>query len=217
MEITSLGEIVVVIPLRFDRGRVSDILNQHLPWVERTRSRISRQRERNPDRYELKPQQIILRAIGQTWQVNYQDYQRRPLMADAVGKELFLQDDTPRMIHAALQDWLQNQARQHLLPWLAHKSRETKLDYLRGSVRAQKTRWGSCSSRKVISINRALIFLPAPLVDYICVHELCHTVHMNHSHRFWALVERNYSQWRVAESAMRRANEHVPVWALRDN
>lgn len=217
VEVTSLGDVVVVIPCHFDRGRVQDILTQHLQWVEQTRSRMRRQREHNPDRYELKPQHVVLRAIDETWQVHYLDHPRVGLMADPVEQKLFLRDSEPRVVHGTLQRWLQTQAHHHLLPWLARISGESNLAYQRASVRAQKTRWGSCSARKVISINRALMFLPSELVDYICVHELCHTVHMNHSHRFWALVERNCAQWRAAESAMRRANEYVPTWALSDN
>ncbi|MFZ2189748.1 MAG: M48 family metallopeptidase [Candidatus Magasanikiibacteriota bacterium] len=60
--------------------------------------------------------------------------------------------------------------------------------YNRVVVRRQKTRWGSCSTKKHLNFNYKLFFLPLELVDYVVVHELCHLEQMNHSKKFWNLV-----------------------------
>ena len=69
----------------------------------------------------------------------------------------------------------------------------------RVSVRNQRSRWGSCSRRGVISLNWRLIQVPPAVRDYIILHELTHLREMNHSARFWAAVERVCPDYASAE------------------
>lgn len=75
------------------------------------------------------------------------------------------------------------------LPQMLHSaSLRTGLRYSRLTIRKTHTRWGSCTREGNISLSLFLVLLPDELIDYICVHELCHTVHHNHSAEFHALV-----------------------------
>ena len=68
-------------------------------------------------------------------------------------------------------------------------------------IKDQKSRWGSCSSKRNMNFNWRLLMAPEPVCDYVIIHELCHLVHMNHSADFWNLVEsicpdyRQYKKW----------------------
>lgn len=64
------------------------------------------------------------------------------------------------------------------------------VDYGRVTVRNQKTRWGSCSSKGNLNFNCLLAEAPEAVLDYVVAHELCHRLEMNHSKDFWSLVER---------------------------
>lgn len=66
---------------------------------------------------------------------------------------------------------------------------EMEVDYAMVSIREQKTRWGSCSSKGNLNFNWKLILMPEEILDYVVVHELAHRKEMNHSPAFWSIVE----------------------------
>jgi predicted metal-dependent hydrolase len=109
---------------------------------------------------------------------------------------------------------MMREAHAALGPWLGGLSAATGLQYERMQIRRQRTRWGSCSPSGTISLNACLMFQPPPVVNYLLIHELAHTRHMNHSRRFWRLVERFEPGWRELDAALSRGWRAVPAWAL---
>ena len=75
-----------------------------------------------------------------------------------------------------------------------------------------RTRWGSCSSRSGVRLHWRLVHLPPALIDYVVAHELAHLREMNHSPRFWAVVESVYPDWREARARLRAAALQLPVF-----
>ncbi len=71
------------------------------------------------------------------------------------------------------------------------------------SIRAQSTRWASCSASGAMSFNWRLLLAPEPVLDYVVWHEVCHLDIRDHSPRFWALVERRYPGWREQRDWLR--------------
>lgn len=85
---------------------------------------------------------------------------------------------------------LRRAAREDLPERIARLSAATGLRYEKLSIRASRTKWGSCSGQNHISLSLYLMTLPGHLRDFVILHELCHTVHHNHSPRFHALLDR---------------------------
>jgi len=85
--------------------------------------------------------------------------------------------------------WLRAEARRVIVARVAELAERHRFRYGRIFVRAQRTRWGSCSSRGNLSFNFRLILVPPEILDYVILHELAHLRVPNHSARFWRLVE----------------------------
>lgn len=79
------------------------------------------------------------------------------------------------------------------------------------ALSSARTRWGSCSSRGDIRLNWRLLFFPLPLVDYVVAHELAHLREMNHSPRFWSVVESLCPDWRQRRLQLRQLAPRMPL------
>ena len=205
LRIDRRGQVELVVPPGFDSREAPAILEHHRPWVERTLRRMAPQLVQATQR----PRQLALPAVGQHWQLDYL-HQGRNAYREAADGQLSLRDDEDWP--ATLRRWLAVQGKRHLVPWLEVVSAELALPFRQAAVRGQKTRWGSCSARGNINLNYALLMLPPEQVRYLFIHELCHTVHLNHSRAFWRLVERHCPDYRVHDRALRGAMTGLPAW-----
>ncbi len=94
------------------------------------------------------------------------------------------------LIRDSITDWYRRYAKETLLKKTAYYSKIMQTDYQRITVREQRTRWGSCSSKGNLNFNWKLMMMPETVIDYVVVHELAHRKHMDHSPAFWREVEK---------------------------
>lgn len=95
---------------------------------------------------------------------------------------------------------------------LSHYAVQMDLTLPRLSLSSARTRWGSCSLKTGIRLNWRLIHFPLHIVHYVVVHELAHLCEMNHSARFWNIVERHYPTYRSARGELKQLAAGCPHW-----
>ncbi len=203
--------LVVVVPRRFDARRIPLLVAERREWIERTRRRLG-VTEVLPA--VEPPATLVLPALGEHWPVRYQLIAAHPggrsalrggalLVSAAGGEEAFeaLRRFVGRRTRAVLGGQLTDLA----------TARHRQLGKI--SVRAQQTRWASCSAAGNISLNRNLAFLPPELARTVLLHELCHLQELNHSPRFWALLAGDVPELERRRAELREGWRHVPHWA----
>ncbi|NCN45016.1 MAG: hypothetical protein COU63_00360 [Candidatus Pacebacteria bacterium CG10_big_fil_rev_8_21_14_0_10_36_11] len=100
--------------------------------------------------------------------------------------------------------FLKNTAQHYLLKRTAELAKVMNTKYNDIHFRAQKTRWGSCSSQKNLNFNWRLVHFEPKIIDYVIIHELAHLTHMNHSNKFWELVEKYDPEYRLNRGWLKR-------------
>lgn len=202
--------IELVVPKRHDGKQLPGFVEQHRDWLIASYRRMLEE-QATQQTLRKPPEEICLPATGECWRVTCQQGGKNYIQeyADHAVLVEYRTDEWPQL----LQLWLADRARQTLAPALRALSAELELPYQRCTIRGQKTRWGSCSSKKNINLNWRLLFLPPQQVRYLMVHELCHTVHLNHSPKFWALVVSKMPDYQKHDRAMRMSGKRIPAWA----
>ena len=217
LQIDPLKGLVVVLPVRLDPGCIPNILREKRAWIERHSDSIIKAAARNRSRYVI-PERVRLRALGTQLKVRLHTNGDKGISLQQVRPEI-LEISGPGRIDpgeaaSLLRQWLKQRAREVLPGWLDDLAAQHGFSYNRVCIRGQKTRWGSCSGRKTISLNSKLLFLRPRLVEHVLVHELCHTREPNHSWAFWRLFKGLKPDALACHQQLKHLwQEAIPAWA----
>lgn len=214
VRIAASGQVELVVPRGVAEHRALAFLHSQAEWVRR---HVARRRALLPPPQPFPPPELHLALTGECWRLFQAGGAGRPRLVAQAGEGrgglLELRGTgTAGQWRRCLVAWLKRRALQELGRRLDEQARLHGFSYADVKVRLQRTRWGSCSSRGVISLNLALLFQRPEVVRYLLCHELAHTRHMNHSQRFWQLVAQCEPRWRELDRALLAGWRNVPAF-----
>jgi predicted metal-dependent hydrolase len=184
--------VEVVLPMYASERAAAAAVRELTPWIERRLSEHRSALEQVAERDGTLP------YLGTLLQLVPQSGRTR---AHRSGDLLFVPEGDHR---PAVERLYRRLARGEVATRLDAAVAQIGASYSGLSIRAQSTRWASCSAKGAMSFNWRLLLAPEPVLDYVVWHEVCHLDIRDHSPRFWALVESRYPGWREQRDWLRR-------------
>jgi predicted metal-dependent hydrolase len=218
LKVTPQDGLSVVVPRGFDEAKIPAILKQKKDWIADALAQAKESRrffEQQPVKHL--PERLELCAIGEGWSIAYHlDEKKAGIWLRATHPQLTVSGGClgQEEIIAKLKEWLRKRVREFLFPLARNLAEKHNLPIRDLLVKNQRTRWASCSASKNLALNIKLLFLSPHLVRYVLIHELCHTVHMDHTKDFWRLVACHEPCYRVLDQSLRNAWKTVPQWTF---
>lgn len=195
----------IAAPQRARLGDIEKLIREHAQWVL---DKLADWRERPP------PSQLdivdgsVISVLGEALTVTVTPLGRARWQF--VDNKLHLWPSATVDARQLLEKALREKARSLFVDRLALHAPRLGVAAPALRLSSAKTRWGSCSHHGGISLNWRLIFMPLPLIDYVVCHELAHLREMNHSPRFWSVVEQLCPDWRARRSELRQLGRQIP-------
>lgn len=208
ISVSAYGQVTITHPAHVSRSEAAAFVHSKREWILRQLAKTKPlPRSGTLDRLHLP-------LTGETFFIRHQELESSRAGLRQKGNVLHLRHDAnaPETIRWELREWLKKYARNELAKRLDALCAQTDLSYQKLSIRLQRTRWGSCTREGAISLNAKLMFLKENLVRHVLIHELAHTVHLNHSQAFWHLVACYDPNWREHRKSLRQAVAMIPAW-----
>ena len=207
LKLSNRGEVIIVYPTRQPIPDWKQLIVCHHQWLALSISRLNLS-----DNKHEQPEIISLTAIGKIFSIDYSRHTEKLNRYHQNAEKLHISHNDSVGWQPVLKRWLTSQAKAELIPWLEQVSTRIELPFRKVTIRNQRQRWGSCNQYGDISLNVKLLLLQPEIVEYLFIHELCHTTHMNHSKKYWQLVESRLPNWREYDHQLQKAMSQLPHW-----
>lgn len=204
----------VTIPKRYAKRSIPALVESQRTWITEALADLD---EKTPVLYrQWPPSQLYLSACETMIDVVYSHTEE--------SNSASINWDSPKLLHLTVDTTnkslvakciataMKPVAESLLGPWLARCAEQSQLHYKRMVIRGQRTVWGSYSSSGTLSLNYKLLFVRPDLVEYVLLHELAHTRHLDHSAAFWRFLDQLKPNAAKFDKELKEAGCLPPPW-----
>lgn len=205
LEIQDDGVLLIRTNASTTKTQVQHILKKHRRWIQRRIEYVNKKNQLlHNGKLPITPG-ATLSVLGVVYPLVVRSSAKKSPQAILDESNGLLIVDTGTLdaqtsqVHTAITNTMIQKAREVCTSKAEHYARIYNVSFNRISIKDQKTKWGSCSSKRNLNFNWRLVLCPQEIFDYIVIHEVCHLLEMNHSPRFWAHVAKQcpkYQEYR---------------------
>lgn len=201
------GRLIVRAPYRLPESRIEEFIREKSDWIEKHSAAASERTALRSERFSKPPYELPL--LGKLSPVSHQKPYGYIDGCIHLPENMTLEALLPylRKLYGAI-------AKETLIPQTYSAAERMGFKITAVRINSAKTRWGSCSAQRTINLSRMLIAADPELIDYVIVHELCHTVHMDHSPEFWQLVGKYIPDFKERREALKDVQKLLSEYGL---
>lgn len=202
------GQAIVTVPPKVSEHKVRSFLESNIGWIEAKQSEL-------PQPLILQDgNQVPVRGIDHV--IVHVGHQRGTVrLLEEHEKRSLLVSGEEHHIQRRVIDWLKKEARSDLQQAVEHHAAYLNVKPAAIRIKDTKSRWGSCSSSRVLSFSWRVIMAPPFVLDYLAAHEVAHLREMNHSDRFWSLVKETCPDFEKGKAWLRLNGKHLHAYGAK--
>lgn len=202
IHVNEQGKVIVTTPPFTPGFFIKRFVDTSKEWIEKNIQSIEDQKRKKDG---------SMLFLGEKYNLIVEEKKPRKEAVEVLDQEIVVRpvSSSSESQQRTIERWLKSQAEQYVVRKVHELSKKMSLNFQSISLRDQKSRWGSCSAAKRLQFNWRLIQAPEEVIEYVIIHELSHLQEMNHSKKFWLLVERYDKEYALHRAWLRRHGKEL--------
>lgn len=206
IQITPQGEVIVRAPKLTPQFYIDNLLKKKENWIIKKLNEL-KHNQRTLE-FNNNTKEKILFFLGDKYKLIFsKEGKNRVQFKD----NFILHPQKEKNAERLMISWYKKHAKEIIIPRAQEISKLTGLKYKQIKITSALHRWGSCNSKGTVCFPYRLIMTPPNVIDYVIVHELAHLAHLDHSPKFWTMVEKLYPNYKESKKWLKKFGPHCTI------